>query len=224
MKLTCFFQGRTELSLAITQSSRHPSTDKKLLTGNIIVILLTAPYTRKMKALRDLGAVCFHRSIMRSSLVTVAVGTSLKPEGDAGQLLSRLTSSAAEASASAAISSHYITWLACCSRQNVLSFVIFLVSFLRTAHSDQATACESGSPAPSLPLCCPEAPRQVVAAGSQPHRTSSQRTLKWIKYALVDICLLFPVLTALFFFIAREFYGWCHFSPKRTDHQSFLLT
>lgn len=40
----------------------------------------------------------------------------------------------------------------------LLSFVIFLVSFLRTAHSDQATACESGSPAPSLPLCCPEAP------------------------------------------------------------------
>lgn len=38
-----------------------------------------------------------------------------------------------------------------------------------------------------------------------------QQASKQIKWALEDICLLFPAHTALFCFIARELHGWCHF-------------
>lgn len=146
-----------------------------------------------------------------------------KSEGEVGQLAA-LTSSTAEALSICCdfLTLHHLIGLR--GSPKLLSFVIFLVSSLRTAHSDQATAWVwEPSPPVCLPLRCPEGPGQVMAAGRQPHRMTS-RSLKLIKYALVDIRRLFPVLTALFFFIAREFYGWCHFSLKRTDHQSFLLT
>lgn len=114
-----------------------------------------------------------------------------------------LTSSAAGASASAAISSHRITRLARGSRHNFeLCHLFSILSKNSTPGSGHSLSL---GVQPSISLSAaqrpPAKPRLLETA---PQNDFSQCTLKQMKYALVDIRLLFPVLTALASFSARE--------------------